>query len=550
MTHEAPKGSILQQPRAVWAVAFAAVIAFMGIGLVDPILPAIGASMNATKAQVELLFTSYMAVTGLAMLVTGFVSSRIGAKRTLLLGLAFVVAFSALAGASDTIGQIVGFRAGWGFGNALFIATALATIVGAASGGVASAIILYEAALGIGIATGPLLGGVLGHLSWRAPFFGTAVLMAVGFIAIVVLLPRTAPPQRRTSLADPIRALRHRGLLTMGLTALFYNFGFFTLLAFTPFPLGMAALGLGFVFFGWGLSLAITSVFAAPRLQRRFGTVPTIRVVLGLFTLVLVVMAVFTSSVPLLVVMVVVSGLLLGVNNTLVTEAVMKVSPVERPVASAGYSFLRFIGGAIAPWLAGHLSDEFNDHIPYIIGAVGVVIAIVVLHLGRASLASVDAPEPDTIPEAVGPSETVLLAVDSSPLAVDVTAAAGRAAVERALAVRVVHVHEVAATSEDAVELEAPEVAARIVADRVQQLLAMGVAATGIVRSSVGSHADVARVILDEVARTRPRAVVIGAARGSGFERLVVGDVVSAVRDSAGCDVYVVEPDGTRLSKV
>ena len=130
------------------------------------------------------------------------------------------------------------------------------------------------------------------------------------------------------------------------------------------------------------------------------------------------------------------------------------------------------------------------------------------------------------------------------------TAAAGRAAVERALAVRVVHVHEVAATSEDAVELEAPEVAARIVADRVQQLLAMGVAATGIVRSSVGSHADVARVILDEVARTRPRAVVIGAARGSGFERLVVGDVVSAVRDSAGCDVYVVEPDGTRLSKV
>ena len=33
-----PAPSILQQPRAVWAVAFACVIAFMGIGLVDPIL--------------------------------------------------------------------------------------------------------------------------------------------------------------------------------------------------------------------------------------------------------------------------------------------------------------------------------------------------------------------------------------------------------------------------------------------------------------------------------------------------------------------------------
>ena len=63
----------------------------------------------------------------------------------------------------------------------------------------------------------------------------------------------------------------------------------------------------------------------------------------------------------------------------------------------------------------------------------------------------------------------MLLAVDSSPVAVEVTAVAGRAAAERALAVRVVHVHEVAATSEDSVELEAPEAAAQVVADRVQR---------------------------------------------------------------------------------
>ena len=76
--------------------------------------------------------------------------------------------FSALAGSSDTIGAIVGFRAGWGLGNALFIATALATIVIAASGSVAQAIILFEAALGLGIAAGPLVGGQLGSISWRA----------------------------------------------------------------------------------------------------------------------------------------------------------------------------------------------------------------------------------------------------------------------------------------------------------------------------------------------------------------------------------------------
>ena len=40
--------SVWRQPAQVWAVAFACVIAFMGIGLVDPILPAIAESPEAT----------------------------------------------------------------------------------------------------------------------------------------------------------------------------------------------------------------------------------------------------------------------------------------------------------------------------------------------------------------------------------------------------------------------------------------------------------------------------------------------------------------------
>src|SRR3954447_3755286 len=127
---------MLHQPKAVWAVAFACVVAFMGIGLVDPILPALATQLDASPSQVELLFTSYFAFTGVSMLVTGWVSSRIGPRRTLLWGLVLVVACSALAGASGGIGEIVSFRAGWGLGNALFIATALAVIIGSAGGGV------------------------------------------------------------------------------------------------------------------------------------------------------------------------------------------------------------------------------------------------------------------------------------------------------------------------------------------------------------------------------------------------------------------------------
>src|SRR6202046_3720793 len=215
------------QPKAVFAVAFACVISFMGIGLVDPILPAISHELHASPSQVTLLFTSYLVVTALAMLITNWVSSRLGAKRTLIAGLALIVAFSALAGTSGSIGGIIGFRAGWGIGNALFIATSLAVIVASASGGFTGAIVLYETALGVGIAIGPLLGGELGAISWRGPFFGVTVLMAISLIATLVLVGKTPTPAHRQSITEPLRALRHRGLLTMGLTALCYNWGFF-----------------------------------------------------------------------------------------------------------------------------------------------------------------------------------------------------------------------------------------------------------------------------------------------------------------------------------
>ena len=110
--------SPFRQPKAVWAVAFACVVSFMGIGLVDPILPALSTQLKASPSSVELLFTSYLVVTAVAMLATGWVSSRIGGKRTLVAGLVLIVAFSALAGSSGTIGGIIGFRAGWGLGNA------------------------------------------------------------------------------------------------------------------------------------------------------------------------------------------------------------------------------------------------------------------------------------------------------------------------------------------------------------------------------------------------------------------------------------------------
>jgi predicted MFS family arabinose efflux permease len=388
-----------RQPAQVWAVAFACVVAFMGIGLVDPILPAIAESLQATPVQTELLFTSYLAITGLAMLVTSWISSRIGAKATLLVGLGLIVVFALLCALSGSVDAIIGFRAGWGLGNALFISTALATIVGAASGGSGAAIVLYEAALGLGIAIGPLLGGLLGEVSWRGPFFGVVVLMAIAFIAVAVLLRGPGEKREPVPFSAPFRALRIPALAVLAVVALFYNIGFFVLLAFSPFPLGFSAMGIGLTFFGWGVALAITSVWVAPWLLRRWRRTTVMLVVLPLLAADLVVAGILVASQIALVVCIIVGGLLLGIMNTVLTESVMESTDLPRSVASSSYSAVRFLGGAAAPPIAAALWHAFGPTVPYLFAGTSVLVAMVTLAIGRRALGRIDEHEADVAEE-------------------------------------------------------------------------------------------------------------------------------------------------------
>ncbi|GLX51613.1 MFS transporter [Streptomyces hygroscopicus subsp. hygroscopicus] len=381
---DAGAGSILRQPKAVWATAGASVVAFMGIGLVDPILPSIARGLDATPSQVSLLFTSYFLITAVAMLLTGFVSSRIGGRKTLLLGLAFVVVFAALAGTSGSVGQLVGFRAGWGLGNALFVSTALAVIVGAAAGGSAAAILLYESALGLGLACGPLLGAILGNMSWRYPFFGTATLMAVGFLCITAFLKEQPKPARKTSVLDPVRALGHGGLASAAISAFFYNYTFFTVLAFTPFVLNMTPYRSGAVFFGWGALLAVFSVIVAPRAQERFGSLKVLGASLVLLAADVLVLGYGNHTTA--IVCTILSGALIGVNNTVYTELALGVSSAPRPVASAGYNFVRWFAAAAAPYFAPKIEEWTNIHVPFVVAAVTALLGALVVVVRRRAL--------------------------------------------------------------------------------------------------------------------------------------------------------------------
>jgi predicted MFS family arabinose efflux permease len=112
--------------------------------------------------------------------------------------------------------------------------------------------------------------------------------------------------------------------------------------------------------------------------------------VLFLFAVDLAIMGLNVDSKATLVVCIILAGALLGINNTLITTAVMEVSPVERSVASSAYSFVRFVGGAIAPWLAGKLAEWYNPHVPFYFGAFAVLAALLVLFSGRRFMGSVE----------------------------------------------------------------------------------------------------------------------------------------------------------------
>lgn len=396
--HQGFLDAVRGQPVAVWATAFAAVIAFMGIGLVDPILPEIAKQLDAGADKVTLLFAVYMGVQVLAMLITGYCSYRFGPKRTLIAGLVFIVVAAGVSATANGIGELIALRVAWGLGNALFMATALAFIIGSARGGQHGAILLYEAALGLGLAVGPLIGAILGEWTWRAPFGGTAILMAVGAILCATKLTKDGPSSERprVGITDPLRALKNRKLLVTGIGSAFYTAGFFTVIAWAPIVLDMRPIYLGLVFVGWGLCVALSGVTLAPRVVEMLGEKLGVISAVGVFAVVMAAAAIGTAgdNKALVMAAIIVSGIPSGVLNTALTGMAMAAGSGPRSVSSAGYNFLRWMGAAVSALLVAHLAEWFGSNAaPYWFAVGYCAVAVLAISLVGG------APKPEPIAE-------------------------------------------------------------------------------------------------------------------------------------------------------
>lgn len=370
----------------------------MGFGLVDPILPVISTQLNASASQVNLLFTSYNGVMAVASIITGLLSKKLGIKKTLICGTILIAIFSTSCGLMTNVNGIIILRCAWGLENALFIATALTAIINYSKNNAKRSIILYEAAMGVGFSVGPLVGGLLGQYSWKFPFFAVGCMMVIAFVLITVFIPSNHEKdkhfgdgdRRNISILDPFKAiLKYRHIRTCGIIALLYNFGFFTLFAYSPYIMGLDAVGIGLVFLCWGILVALMSTVVAPRIQYSYGVIKPMYFVLGIFTFLLYLMAIFAENSTMIIFAVILSGAVIGLNNTLMTTVVMEGSSIDRPTTSASYNFLRFIGSAIAPYLAGILGENISDSAPFIFAGSLLLISIIYMYFNRKNIISV-----------------------------------------------------------------------------------------------------------------------------------------------------------------
>lgn len=216
--------------RAAFAFVFVTVLLDMlALGVILPVLPRLivhleGGDIATAAATYGLFATAFALMQFVASPVLGALSDRFGRRPVILLsnlGLALDYVIMALAPSVALlfVGRLVsgGTSATYGTASA-YIADVTAPERRAARFG------LLGVAFGIGFILGPAVGGLLGAIDLRAPFWAAAALSLANFAYGAIILPESLPPERRGPFrpraANPIGAFAflraHPGLLTLG----------------------------------------------------------------------------------------------------------------------------------------------------------------------------------------------------------------------------------------------------------------------------------------------------------------------------------------------
>ncbi|MBO0786378.1 MAG: MFS transporter, partial [Actinobacteria bacterium] len=189
--------------RRRWVILGVLIISLMAIVLDNTVLNVAlktiaepHAGLGASQSQLEWGINSYTLVFAGLLFTFGVIGDRIGRKRMLMIGMAAFGLFSLLTAYSRNPDQLIFARAAMGLGAAAVMPQTLSIISNVFDPRErARAIGIWATAVGIGIAIGPIVGGLLlDHFWWGSVFLVNVPLTAVGVAAIALLVPESRNP--------------------------------------------------------------------------------------------------------------------------------------------------------------------------------------------------------------------------------------------------------------------------------------------------------------------------------------------------------------------
>lgn len=210
-------------PRRWWALgamAVSLIVVGLDLTVLNVALPTLATDLGASTSQLQWFANAYTLVLAALLLPAGLLGDRFGQKRLLIGALLMFGAASAACAISTSPGQLIAARAALGVGAAFLIPLSMSLLnVLFAPEERARAMTIWVMANSLGIPLGPVLGGwLLDNYRWGSVFLINLPLVAVGLVAVAVLIPATRG--HRTGRIDVLGIL----LSGAGLVALTYGF--------------------------------------------------------------------------------------------------------------------------------------------------------------------------------------------------------------------------------------------------------------------------------------------------------------------------------------
>ena len=182
---------------ALVVVCLAALIINVDNTILNVALPTLVRDLHATTSELQWIVDSYAMVFAGLLLVGGSLADRFGRKRFFLIGLTVFAAGSVGAAFSGSVHLLIAWRAVMGAGAALTIPASLSIIndVFRDPGERARAIGAWAGTTGLGIAIGPIAGGLLlAQFWWGSIFLVNVPIVIAGLVGPLLLVPDSKNP--------------------------------------------------------------------------------------------------------------------------------------------------------------------------------------------------------------------------------------------------------------------------------------------------------------------------------------------------------------------